>query len=87
MSIQADYVWVAGRRQASGTYTLSVARTLTLPAPDVPFPVAPDLGGQYALNYGSYTTNEASAAYGRPSQNTAVEYQPRMMQLGFRFVF
>jgi hypothetical protein len=38
-------------------------------------------------NYGSYTTNEASAAYGTPSQNTAVEYQPRMMQLGFRFVF
>jgi hypothetical protein len=38
-------------------------------------------------NYGSYTTQESSAAYGRPSRNTRVEYQPRMMQLGFRFAF
>jgi len=38
-------------------------------------------------NYGSYVTTENSAAYGQPVQNVAVEYQPRMMQLGFRFVF
>ncbi len=38
-------------------------------------------------NDGSYVTSENSAAYGQPVQNVAVEYQPRMMQLGFRFVF
>jgi hypothetical protein len=38
-------------------------------------------------NFGSYVTSENSAAYGQPVQNVAVEYQPRMMQLGFRFVF
>jgi hypothetical protein len=38
-------------------------------------------------NYGSYVTSENSAAYGQPVQNVAVEYQPRMLQLGFRFVF
>jgi hypothetical protein len=38
-------------------------------------------------NYGSYTTAEVSAAYGRPSPSTAVVYQPRMMQLAFRLVF
>jgi hypothetical protein len=38
-------------------------------------------------NYGSYVTSENSAAYGQPVQNVAVEYQPRMMQLGFRVVF
>jgi hypothetical protein len=38
-------------------------------------------------NYGSYVTSENSAAYGNPVQNVAVEYQPRMMQLGFRMVF
>ena len=38
-------------------------------------------------NYGSYVTTEQSAAYGQPVQNVAVEYQPRMMQLGFRLQF
>ena len=38
-------------------------------------------------NYGSYTTQESSASYGRPSQNLNVAYQPRMLQLGFRVAF
>ena len=38
-------------------------------------------------NYGSWVTNESSASYGKPQQNTNVAYQPRMMQLGFRFEF
>ncbi len=39
-------------------------------------------------NYGSYTTVEAlGALYGQPSQNSNVAYQPRMLQLGFRFAF
>jgi hypothetical protein len=38
-------------------------------------------------NYGSYTTQESSASYGRPSQNLNVAYQPRMLQLGFRLAF
>jgi hypothetical protein len=38
-------------------------------------------------NYGSYTTVEASTAYGRPSQNNNVAYQPRMAQFGFRVTF
>jgi hypothetical protein len=38
-------------------------------------------------NFGSYVTAESNAAYGRPTQNTAVEYGPRMVQLGFRFAF
>ena len=38
-------------------------------------------------NYGSYTTNMANAAFGRPSSNAALAYQPRMMQLGFRTTF
>jgi hypothetical protein len=38
-------------------------------------------------NYSSYVTTENSAAYSQPVQNVTVEYQPRMMQLGFRFVF
>jgi hypothetical protein len=38
-------------------------------------------------NYGSYTTQEVSPAYGRPVRSTNVAYQPRMLQLGFRFVF
>lgn len=37
--------------------------------------------------YGTYTTVESSPAYGRPSQNLDVAYQPRMMQLGFRVAF
>jgi hypothetical protein len=38
-------------------------------------------------NYGSYTTAESSRAYGTPAQNIALEYQPRMIQLGFRLAF
>jgi carboxypeptidase family protein/TonB-dependent receptor-like protein len=38
-------------------------------------------------NYGSYTTNLANANFGRPSQNTALAYQPRMMQLGVKVTF
>ncbi len=38
-------------------------------------------------NFGSYVTQESSAAYGRSVQNVSVEYQPRMMQLGFRLQF
>ena len=38
-------------------------------------------------NYGSYTTLESNAAYGRPSFNANVAYQPRIVQLGFRFAF
>ena len=39
------------------------------------------------VNYGSYTTQETSASYGLPAQNTDVSYQPRMLQLGFRVSF
>jgi hypothetical protein len=38
-------------------------------------------------NYGSYVTNEASGSYGRPSANSNVAYQPRILQLGLRFAF
>ena len=38
-------------------------------------------------NYGSYTTAESNRNYGRPSFNSNVAYQPRMLQLGFRFAF
>jgi hypothetical protein len=38
-------------------------------------------------NYGSYTTLESNAAYGRPSFNANVAYQPRIVQFGFRFAF
>jgi hypothetical protein len=38
-------------------------------------------------NYGSYVTNEASTSFGQPSRNPNVAYAPRMLQLGFRFVF
>lgn len=38
-------------------------------------------------NYGSYTTQESNAAYGRPSYNANIAYQPRGLQLGFRFQF
>ena len=38
-------------------------------------------------NYGAYVTSENNAAYGKPVQNVAVEYQPRMLQLGFRVGF
>jgi hypothetical protein len=38
-------------------------------------------------NYGSYTTQESSASYGLPAFNANVSYQPRGVQLGFRFLF
>ena len=38
-------------------------------------------------NYGSYTTARSNAAYGEPSFNANVAYQPRVVQLGFRFAF
>jgi hypothetical protein len=38
-------------------------------------------------NYGSYTGAESNAMFGSPSFNPNVAYQPRMAQLGFRFVF
>ncbi len=38
-------------------------------------------------NYGSWVTDEANANYGRPDTNTAIAYQPRMAQLGFRVAF
>ena len=38
-------------------------------------------------NYGSYTTNLDNARYGLPAANAALAYQPRMMQLGFKFTF
>ena len=38
-------------------------------------------------NFGSYTTNMANMNFGRPSQNTALAYQPRMLQLGVKFTF
>ncbi len=38
-------------------------------------------------NYGSYVTNEANRAFGRPTTNINVAYQPRMGQVGFRLTF
>jgi hypothetical protein len=43
-------------------------------------------------NYGAYATAQASPAYGRPAQQTgsgvlSAAYSPRMLQLGFRFLF
>jgi len=38
-------------------------------------------------NYGSYVTAESNGNYGKPSSNTNVAYQPRMLQLGFRATF
>jgi carboxypeptidase family protein/TonB-dependent receptor-like protein len=38
-------------------------------------------------NYGSYTAIQSSPQYGQPSFNPNVAYQPRMVQLGFRFAF
>ena len=38
-------------------------------------------------NYGSYVTNESNARYGQPNVNTNIAYQPRVLQLGFRFAF
>jgi hypothetical protein len=38
-------------------------------------------------NFGSYVINEANRNYGNPQQNPALAYQPRILQLGFRFAF
>jgi hypothetical protein len=38
-------------------------------------------------NFGSYVTTESNKAYAQPQQSTALEYQPRMLQLGFRVIF
>jgi hypothetical protein len=38
-------------------------------------------------NYGSYTLNESSAAFGQPAQNSNIAYAARTLQLGFRFTF
>jgi hypothetical protein len=38
-------------------------------------------------NFGSYTTSEVNASYGRPTRNENVAYAPRMLQLGFRMTF
>jgi len=38
-------------------------------------------------NYGSYTTSESNASYGQPAFNNNVAFQPRIVQLGFRFAF
>jgi hypothetical protein len=38
-------------------------------------------------NYGSYTTQESNATFGRPTYNANVAYQSRGMQLGFKFQF
>ena len=38
-------------------------------------------------NFGSYQTQERSAGYGEPTQNSNLSYAPRMVQLGFRFQF
>jgi hypothetical protein len=58
------------------------------------------LGGRYSIdgiaevfnlfnraNYGNWVTDEANARYGRADTNTAIAYQPRMGQLGFRLAF
>ncbi len=39
------------------------------------------------VNYGSYTTQQSNPQYGQASFNANVAYQPRIMQLGFRFAF
>lgn len=38
-------------------------------------------------NYGSYTTQQSNANYGRSEFNNNVAYQPRIVQLGFRVAF
>ena len=39
------------------------------------------------VNYGAYVTTGSARNYGAPVQNTNVAYQPRVVQLGFRFAF
>jgi Carboxypeptidase regulatory-like domain/TonB dependent receptor-like, beta-barrel len=38
-------------------------------------------------NFGSYTTIETNANFGKPAQNVNLAFQPRMLQLGFRVSF
>ena len=38
-------------------------------------------------NYGSYTLTETSTSYGKPSYNSNLAYQARMVQFGFRLAF
>jgi hypothetical protein len=38
-------------------------------------------------NYGSYVLLESNRNYGQPSFNSNIAYQPRILQLGFRFAF
>jgi hypothetical protein len=38
-------------------------------------------------NFGSYTTVETSAAYGKPNVSTQLPFQPRMAQFAFRMTF
>jgi hypothetical protein len=38
-------------------------------------------------NYGSYTLDESSPAFGNPEQNANLAYAPRTVQLGFRLSF
>ncbi|HEY6359895.1 MAG TPA: hypothetical protein VIX63_02260 [Vicinamibacterales bacterium] len=38
-------------------------------------------------NYGSYVTQESASNYAQATGNLNVAYQPRMLQLGFRFTF
>jgi hypothetical protein len=38
-------------------------------------------------NFGSYTTAEVNATYGKPTANTNLTYAPRSAQLGFRVIF
>ena len=38
-------------------------------------------------NYGSYTTLESNSTFGKPTFNSNVAYQPRMVQVGFRVAF
>jgi len=38
-------------------------------------------------NYGNYVSIESNSQYGQPVYSGNVAYQPRMLQLGFRFGF
>jgi hypothetical protein len=38
-------------------------------------------------NYASFVTDEANALFGTPTFNSNIAYQPRTLQLGFRFAF
>src|SRR5262249_35063506 len=38
-------------------------------------------------NLNTFTTNLSSAKFGQPSGDTNIDYQPRMVQLGFRLAY